>query len=313
MGVREQHAAALVGASRSRAALDRKLRASSGLNISVLLTGPTGAGKTHAARLLHEYSGVAGRFVHVNCSHLTDERAMVDLFGARAGAYTGLTSGREGHIEEARGGTLFLDEVSELPASVQAQVLMLLQERTWRRVGDTVTRRARDVRFVSATNADLDALAASGDFRPDLLHRLNQFRVNISGLDQRPEDVAPLARHLIARLCRDLGLPTLQLGVDALALLKARRWPGNVRELENVLREAIVWAHWDGAKHVGAGHFHRKGEPEEEERKALPMKHAVAQFKSDYAKGVLVQCKGNRNEAARRLEISRSHLYQLLG
>lgn len=301
----------LVGRSAAMARVLDQVAACADLPVHVLLRGPSGSGKTALAKVIHDNSGARGGFVAVNCAHLTEGRALVDLFGARAGAYTGLNRDREGLVAAARGGTLFLDEVDSLPSEVQAQLLTFLQDRVWRRVGDTRTEQAHDVRLIAATNADLEKAVADGRLREDLYYRLAQFQIRVPGLDERPSDVPLLVHALVARAAEALSIPTLPVAAEAQAWIETRSWPGNVRDLENTLRNGLIWARAERSTTIRVRHLDREhGEAPIPERPSL--KEAGRNFKIRYAQAVVRECGGNRSEAARRLGIHRSSLYELL-
>ncbi len=248
--------AALVG--RSRVWLDavERLRLVAPAPTSVLLLGETGSGKEQAARAVHQWSPRAPRpFLAVNCSVLSRDMAMVELFGHERGAFTGAERRRAGRFELADGGTLFLDEVAELPAEAQAMLLRVLQEGAFERIGGTTTLHV-DVRIVAASHRDLEADGAAGRFRRDLFFRLGAFPVHLPPLRNRSGDILLLAQHLLGRLRQRLGMPGLALSGGAIRILESYSWPGNVRELGNVLERAAILAGGNaiGAQHVELGH-----------------------------------------------------------
>jgi len=213
---------------------------------TVLVTGPSGTGKEVVARELHRQSPRSGGpFVAINCAAIPEALLESELFGHVRGAFTGAVGDHEGLFEHASGGTLFLDEIGELPLPLQAKLLRVLQEGEVRRVGDSAVRRV-DVRVVAATARDLDEAARKGEFRVDLLYRLNVVGIRLPPLVERPEDIPPLVRVLMARHARRLGKPEPELAPDAMRALLEHDWPGNVRELENALERALVLAQ-DGA------------------------------------------------------------------
>ncbi len=234
--------ATLVGRSPSFRAAVERLRLVAPTPAAVLVTGETGTGKEQAARAVHQWSPRArGPFIALNCSALQPELALSELFGHEKGAFTGAHRRRAGRFELADGGTLFLDEIAELPPGAQAQLLRVLQEGTFERVGGSITLRS-DVRIVAATHRDLAEEVRRGRFREDLLFRIGVFPVHLPPLRERPGDVALLAAHFLSRLRERLGMPELALAGDALRALEAHDWPGNVRELANVLERAAILA-----------------------------------------------------------------------
>lgn len=303
----------LVGGSGAMARVLDQISACADLPVAVLLTGPSGSGKTEIARVIHENSGAKGSFVSVNCSHLTETRALVDLFGARAGAYTGLTRDREGLVALARNGTLFFDEVDALPAEVQAQLLTFMQDRVWRRVGESRVQTADNVRVIAATNVSPQEAVADGRLREDLLYRLAQFRIHVPALDERPSDIPLLVHALVGRAAETLSIAALPLSADAQAWIESRSWPGNVRDLQNAVRTGLIWARADRSSTILVRHLDRDASdaPVMETRPSL--KEAGRRFKERYAQAAVRECHGNRSEAARRLGIHRSSLYELLG
>jgi len=232
--------AAPIGVSAGWQAAIRLAEASAPALSTVLITGESGTGKEEVAAYLHRRSArAAGPFVAVNCGAIAETLAESELFGHEKGAFTGSTASRTGSIEAADGGTLFLDEVGELPPAIQVKLLRVLQERVFCRVGSTIPRRV-DVRFVAATHRDLEADVRAGRFREDLFYRLAVIRIRVPPLRERPEDIEPLARALLARTAAALGRRDPGIADDALAALRRSRWPGNVRQLGNVLERALV-------------------------------------------------------------------------
>jgi transcriptional regulator with GAF, ATPase, and Fis domain len=203
---------------------------------TVLLTGESGTGKELVARAIHYASSRAdGPLVAVNCAAVPETLAESELFGHERGAFTGADKQKRGRFELAAGGTLFLDEVTDLPPTVQAKLLRVLQEHEFQRVGGTATLRA-DVRLITATNRDLGRVVAEGKFREDLYYRLNVFRVHLPPLRERGDDVLLLANHFV----RVLGRREAGLSRDARTLLVSHPWPGNIRELENAVERALI-------------------------------------------------------------------------
>lgn len=232
----------LVGESRALLEIGKTLARVAPSDTRVLITGESGTGKEVIARLVHTYSGRRGPFIAVNCAALVETLLESELFGHERGAFTGAHAAKPGKFEQAAEGTLFLDEVGELPATMQAKLLRVLQEGTFERVGGTQTLKTH-ARIVAATNRDLLAEVTAGRFREDLLYRLAVVTLHVPPLRERREDILPLARHLLTRACQRLNQTRVTLAPDAEAQLQRRDWPGNVRELDNVLARALLRIH----------------------------------------------------------------------
>ncbi|MBP88334.1 MAG: transcriptional regulator [Planctomycetaceae bacterium] len=209
-------------------------------NSTVLILGETGSGKELVARGVHEQSPRADKpFVAINCGALPESLIESELFGHRKGAFTGADEHRVGLFEVAHGGTLFLDEIGELPKSMQAKLLRVLESGDIRRVGDNDGIKV-DVRVVCATHRDLEQMVEEGDFREDLMYRINTFEIHLPPLRDRISDIAVLAKHLYRRFLTN-GKPNDELfSPDALEALQSHSWPGNVRELANVIEHATI-------------------------------------------------------------------------
>jgi transcriptional regulator with PAS, ATPase and Fis domain len=209
-------------------------------SISVLILGETGVGKEVLARRIHARSARAQRvFLGVNCAAFGEQVLEGELFGYERGAFTGAVEARPGIFEAADGGTVFLDEVGELPASTQVKLLRVLEERTVMRIGARAPRRI-DVRFVAATNRELESEVERGRFRRDLYYRLNGISLTIPPLRERPSELEPLVEGFVVAACRQLERRPLGIADDAWRALAAHSWPGNVRELKNAIERAVV-------------------------------------------------------------------------
>ena len=207
----------------------------------VLIDGETGSGKSTIARWLHNNGPRAKQpMIEVNCSALPDSLAESELFGSEKGAYTDARATRQGLFEAAHGGTLFLDEIPSLSAAVQAKVLTAIEDRTIRRIGG-IRGIEVDVRVIAATNRDLRDAVASGEFREDLLHRLDLFRLGLPALRERGGDILRLAEQLLSKLCIRHRLPQRQISKEGKRRLLVYRWPGNVRELAHELERELVF------------------------------------------------------------------------
>ena len=209
-------------------------------NSNVLIVGETGAGKEVLSEAVHRASPRASKpFLALNCAALTESLVESELFGFERGAFTGATQAKIGLLEAAAGGTLFLDEIGEIPLSTQAKLLRVLETRQVLRVGATQTRPI-DVRFVAATNRDLEEEVAEKRFRQDLYFRLNVITLEIPPLRERPEEIVPLANLFLSRLAEGAGRRSPALSAEALGLMRAYAWPGNIRELRNAIERAFV-------------------------------------------------------------------------
>jgi len=224
--------AVLVGEAPAWRSIVERVRLVAPTPATVLITGETGTAKEQVARAIHQWSTrAASPFVAVNCAALVGDLALGELFGHEKGAFTGADRRRAGRFELAEGGTLFLDEVAELSAAVQAQLLRVVQERTFERVGGAGTALRADVRLITATHRDLAADVAEGRFREDLYYRLSAFPIELPPLRARREDIARLALHFVAALRRDLAMPDLTIRGATLRALETHAWPGNGRRI----------------------------------------------------------------------------------
>jgi transcriptional regulator with PAS, ATPase and Fis domain len=208
--------------------------------VPVLITGETGTDKELVTRALHDTSARRDAlFVAQNCAALPAPLLESELFGHVRGAFTGADRDKKGLFEVAHGGTIFLDELAELPLALQAKLLRVVQEGEVSPVGSPRPRPV-DVRIVSATHRDLVAMVAEGTFREDLYYRLAVFPIQVPALRARPEDIAPLARHLLTRYAAELGRDVIDFTPEALRALVAHDWRGNVRALQNELQRALI-------------------------------------------------------------------------
>jgi len=210
-----------------------------GSDATILLTGESGTGKEVVARAIHKHSSRRkGQFIAVNCAGLPGDLLESELFGHVRGAFTGAVRDRTGRFEMASGGTLFLDEIGDLPLHLQVKLLRVLQERTFERVGESRSR-TTDARIIAATHVDLRRAALEGRFRDDLYYRLRVVPIEIPPIRARREDIEPLARYLLARVCARQGREVRFSPATLRAMLRYA-WPGNVRELENAIEYAVA-------------------------------------------------------------------------
>ncbi|MHB8902553.1 MAG: sigma 54-interacting transcriptional regulator [Thermoguttaceae bacterium] len=230
----------LVGDSRAMRELRDSIARVAASDATILIRGDSGVGKELVSRAIHFNSQRRdGPLVCVNCAALTETLLESELFGHEKGAFTGATERKAGKFEQAGGGTLFLDEVGEMSPSIQTKFLRVLEGHSFERVGGHASIHV-DVRIVAATNRNLEEAVEAGQFRRDLLYRLQVIELYAPRLSQHPDDIPLLARHLLDRACRRLGRPTMELSPDAIDKLCAYPWPGNVRELRNVVERAVV-------------------------------------------------------------------------
>jgi two-component system response regulator AtoC len=289
----------------------------------VLISGETGTGKELAARSIHAQSPRRDRlFVPLNCAALPGELLEAELFGHARGAFTGADRDRQGKFEVADGGTLFLDEIGDMPLTLQAKLLRILEDNTVEPLGSNKRVRV-DVRIISATNQDLEEAIAGKRFRSDLYYRLNTFEVRLAPLRDRADDIDVLAPLLLERSARQIGKRPVQLAPDALQMLRSHDWPGNVRELRNLMERAAVLS----SEGVVTGNFFRSmiavpaaappeaHAPSDAAPDAVtdgPLHDAVERFERRLILHALDETKENKAEAARRLGISERNLWYKL-
>ena len=230
----------LIGESRAVQQVAQCIRLVAPRRSTVMITGETGTGKEVVARSIHAASNRSHLpMISVNCSALPEALLEAELFGHVKGAFTGAMNQRVGRFEQANHSTLFLDEIGDMPLSLQAKLLRVLQEREFQRLGSSENVRV-DVRIIVATHADLAQLAKQDRFREDLYYRLNVVPIPIAPLRERPSDVPLLIQHFVGKICREEGIPAKNISRETLDRLSAHDWPGNVRQLENCVEKAIV-------------------------------------------------------------------------
>lgn len=290
------------GVSEKWRELRRQVEMAADSDSVVLLLGETGAGKGVLARWIHDHSRRAsGHFVELNCAALHGELLASELFGHVRGAFTTAVRDKPGLIEVASGGSLFLDEIGSMDLPLQAQLLNVIEEKQFRRVGDTRLRTS-DFRLICATNRDLQALVAERKFREDLYFRINVFPIRVPCLRDMRSDIPALCRHLLSQL----GSPDGELDPESLNRLCNYDWPGNIREVRNVLERALLLSRGGPIKPEHLPGL-RRGE-EAVSRKATTLRA----LEQEYIHSVIRQCNGNLSAAARMLGISRATLYRRL-
>ena len=236
------HADPLVGSSPAMEELRALIARVAPTESRVLITGESGTGKELVASAIHRHSARGSKpFVTVNSAALPRDLVESEMFGHERGAFTGAQAQRRGRFEQAEGGTLCLDEIGDMPPELQTRLLRVLSDGHFYRVGGHQPMKA-NVRVIAATNRDLEARVREGRFREDLFHRLNVIRLRLPPLRERREDIAPLARHFLAKSARELGVEPKRLSEAALKVLAAQDFPGNVRQLENLCHWLTVMA-----------------------------------------------------------------------
>jgi DNA-binding NtrC family response regulator len=281
-------------------------------NSTVFLGGESGVGKDLIARALHQHSRRAsGPFIKINCTAIPENLLESELFGYEKGAFTGAMGSKPGKFELADKGTIFLDEIGDMPGSIQAKLLRVLQDREFERLGGTKTLRV-DVRVVAATNQDLRAALEQGTFREDLYYRLNVVPINIPPLRERKEDIPYLVDYFIERFARESGKHLSGITPEAMRLLKDFHWPGNVREVENVIERGVALS---TGSSIDVGDIQLDVSPSAPSRPAdrravpfPPQGMTLEQFEDEMIKEALRRAGGNKSQAARLLGLSRNAL-----
>ena len=283
----------LIGTSPAVRSVRQTIARVARLPTSILLTGESGTGKEVAARSIHSLSDRDDKpFVPVNCAAIPADMIEAELFGHLKGAFTGADSGREGLFLYAHGGTLFLDEIGDLPLPMQSKLLRVLEDRRVRPVGSE-REVPVDLRFIFATNADLQKEVERGRFRADLYYRLNVMQIHLPPLKGRGDDVQELVTIFMNKLSAQLGMPPVAIDASVRAALASYDWPGNVRELRNLIERTLIL----GAFPDDFAGPRSEGQPAAADSLAdLERRHILA---------VLKETGGNREEAARRLGVSR--------
>jgi len=276
---------------------------------TVLICGESGTGKELVARAIH-YSGDRAEkpFISVSCAALTETLLESELFGHEKGSFTGAAGQTKGKFELADGGTIFLDEIGDISPKLQADLLRVLQEKRFYRVGGT-EEVSVDVRVIAATNRNLPEEVQQGRFRDDLYYRLNVIEIRLPALRERREDIPLLAEHFVEKIASELGKDISGISADALKVLIAHDWPGNVRELENVIERAIVTSHSDMLEAEDFAWLNKR--PGMEQSWEVP-DISLNELERRAIIAVLERKKGNVKEAAASLGIDRSTLYDKL-
>ncbi len=310
--LRGGEAGALLGASAPMQKLRALVERAAPSDAAILLLGENGSGKELVARAIHAGSARHdGPFVPMNCAAVPAELVESELFGHEKGSFTGALAQRRGLFEQADGGTLFLDEIGDMPASMQAKLLRVLQDGRFTRVGGNTTLHA-DVRLISATNRDIDALVADGRFREDLLYRINTVSIRTPPLREHRDDVPALVEHFAEAAAQRNRWRARRFTDDALALLRQQPWRGNVRELRNVVERILILTDGDAvdADAVRAA----LPAPGRATAGVIPtegaLRDVVDAFEREVIRERLKAHGGHVTNAARSLDLERSHLYK---
>jgi DNA-binding NtrC family response regulator len=280
-------------------------------NAPVLITGESGTGKEVVARALHYHSSRTGLFLPINCSALAENLLESELFGHEKGSFTGANTRKEGKFELAVDGTLFLDELGEMPPSLQAKLLRVLQDGSFARVGGSQTIQS-NARILAATNRDLKAMVKAGKFREDLYYRLNVIHIHLPPLRERPQDISILTEHLLGKINTKQHTAIKKITEKAWRNITAYHWPGNVRELENALTRAAILARTDS---ITPDLMALPKEPESEnntaqqaETKSSLRLISLDLLEKEHIQKILEHTRWHKGKACEILEISRPAL-----
>ena len=271
---------------------------------TVLLLGETGTGKEVFANAIHYNSRRnTGNFVAVNCSSFSKELLESELFGHKAGAFTGALKDKKGLFEEADGGTMFLDEIGEMDINLQAKILRVIEQGEFIKVGDTKTSKV-NVRIIAATNRKLEGEITKGNFREDLFYRLSVFQIVLPSLNERRDDIPLLAKHYLKEYTRKVGQKIGDMSPEFLAGLEKHNWKGNIRELKNIIERAVIIC--DGntlSADLLPLDFYDGGDN-------TPSSFALSAIEKHHINKILHYTKGNKTETARLLGIGLTTLYR---
>ena len=295
----------IVGKSPALSDVIRQARKVAATDVTVLINGETGTGKEVFAQAIHSASGRRGEaFLALNCSAFSRELLESELFGYKAGAFTGAVKDKKGLLEEANHGTIFLDEIGEMALELQSKLLRVLETGEFVKVGDTKTTHV-DVRILSATNRNLKEEIANGRFREDLYFRLSVFRILLPPLRQRRDDILLLAQHFIGLYARQIGRTAPSLSTEAKNIFLAYPWPGNVREMMNAIEHALIVCEDEITRHdlpidMLTGDTSTAAD-DSFDLKSVERNHIIK---------VLHHTHGNKTETARLLKIGLTTLYR---
>jgi len=306
------HVDGVIGSSPALASLLRQMALVAPLDVSVLLTGESGTGKSQLARLIHENGARANQpFVEINCATIPENLVESELFGARAGSHSTATKPQKGKVAAAEHGTLFLDEVGELAFNVQAKLLQLLQSKVYYPLGASEPVTA-DVRIIAATNGDLRLAVSERRFREDLLYRLQVLPVRVPALAERRGDIPALAAFFCDVARQRHKLPHVTISPGSLRTLEQAEWPGHIRQLGNVVEAAAIRAAGEGALRIERRHLFPEPGDTQVEATRPTFQEATRGFQAQFLREVLEEHSWNIVETAKRLDLARSHVYNLI-
>lgn len=303
----------MIGRSEVLAAVLKQAAAAAPLDVTVLLTGESGTGKSALAAIIHENSPRRGQpFVEVNCGALPENLIENELFGSARGGHSTADQRIPGKVEAAEHGTLFLDEIGALPLAAQTKLLQLLQSKKYFQLGGSKEVRA-NVRIIAATNLDLQQAVADKHFREDLYYRLQVLGIRVPPLAERREDIGELLSFFCGEACRRYGFSRMSIARDAVRAAQAAEWPGNVRQLENRVEAGVIRC---AGEHRAALErsdlFPDDPRSKEREVEHLTFQAATRRFQEQYLLEVLEDTGWNIVETSRRLDLARSHVYNLI-
>jgi two-component system nitrogen regulation response regulator NtrX len=306
----------MIGQSKPIKELKKQIKVAAPTSGWILITGENGTGKELVARAIHHNSKRASKpFIEVNCAAIPEELIESELFGHEKGSFTGATTQRRGKFDQAHQGTLFLDEIGDMSLKTQAKVLRILQERKFERVGGNKTIEV-DVRVIAATNKDLEAEIAEGNFREDLFYRLNVIPFHVPPLRERKADIPHLAKHFLEYFCSQESRETKVLDDESLEIIKSYTWPGNVRELKNLIERLAIMTPGDTISKdqlpqtISGKRLSNGKQQTTASLSAATFRNAKEEFEKEFLIKKLEENEWNVSRTAEAIEIERSNLHR---
>ena len=302
----------LVGKSPSMKKVYETVEMIGDASCNILITGESGTGKELVAKAIHYQSErKEGPFIAVNCAAIPDTLIESELFGYKRGAFTDAKADKRGLIFEADEGTLFLDEITEMPLTLQAKLLRVIEEKEVRPLGDTMSHPV-DVRIISTSNRDIKSSIEEGKFRDDLYYRLKVVAIELPPLRERREDIALLIQHFIDKFSKEMKKKISGISGEALKALLDYSWPGNVRELENVIQRAMIFSQTEILLPIDFPDFVIQKKGENLLEKAVQERYSFEQLLKEYIKRMIIETGGNKTKVSEILGIDRKTLYRKL-